>query len=167
MQSNFWVDSKKDKALIDSIEYTCSLIHPLNSQETSVTTQEELNRLNNEIANLVPFQMTDNIKVTFKVLKTMFDQKVVNEACGNSDSGKCPFCLGTVHILRQHYITYISVISQYTYSSFSKYISVMPLATGWLQPTQNLCVQLTLLQPEGAVYDHHITACPSGFEYLF
>ena len=38
----------------------------------------------------------------------------------------------------------------------------MPLAGG--QGGRNLRVQLTLLQPEGAVYAHHITASPPGFE---
>ena len=30
----------------------------------------------------------------------------------------------------------------------------------------NLGVQLTLFQPGGADYAHHITACPPGFEIL-
>ena len=36
-------------------------------------------------------------------------------------------------------------------------------ARGWA-PTRNLGVQLTLLQPGGADYAHHITASPPGFE---
>ena len=39
---------------------------------------------------------------------------------------------------------------------------VMPLAGG--QGGLNLGVQLTLLQPRGADYAHHITASPLGFE---
>ena len=37
---------------------------------------------------------------------------------------------------------------------------------GGLKPTRNLGVQLTLFQPEGTEYAHHITACPPGFENL-
>ena len=37
---------------------------------------------------------------------------------------------------------------------------------GGLQPTRNLGVQLTLLQPGGADYAHNITACPPEFENL-
>ena len=44
----------------------------------------------------------------------------------------------------------------------------MPLAGGLgeLSPTRNLGVQVTLFQPGGADYAHHITACPPGFENL-
>ena len=42
----------------------------------------------------------------------------------------------------------------------------MPLVggQGGFYPTRNLGVQLTLLQPGGADYAHHITASPPGFE---
>ena len=45
-------------------------------------------------------------------------------------------------------------------------LTVMPLAGGQcgLQPTRNLGVQLTLLQPGGVDYAHHITDSPPGFE---
>ena len=36
-------------------------------------------------------------------------------------------------------------------------------ASGWVGWA--LGVQLTLLQPGGADYSHHITACPPGFEH--
>jgi hypothetical protein len=39
-------------------------------------------------------------------------------------------------------------------------------ASGWALTTRNLGVQLTLFQPEGTDYAHHITACPPGFENL-
>ena len=44
----------------------------------------------------------------------------------------------------------------------------MPLADGQggLCTTQNLGAQLTLFQPEGADYAHHITAYPPEFENL-
>ena len=42
-------------------------------------------------------------------------------------------------------------------------IQYFAAARGWA-PTRNLGVQLTLLQPGGADYAHHITASPPGFE---
>ena len=46
------------------------------------------------------------------------------------------------------------------------YLTVMPLAggQGGFYPTRNLGVQLTLFQPGGADYVHHITASPTVLE---
>ena len=50
--------------------------------------------------------------------------------------------------------------------TLGQHITVLPLVggQGGLQPTRNLGAQLTLLQPGGADYAHHITASPPGFE---
>ena len=37
---------------------------------------------------------------------------------------------------------------------------------GGIHPAWNLIVQLTLFQPGGADYAHHITACTPGFENI-
>ena len=46
----------------------------------------------------------------------------------------------------------------------SKYVSRG--VTSWGPGGGDLRVQLTLFQPGGADYAHHITACPLGFENL-
>ena len=47
-------------------------------------------------------------------------------------------------------------------------VTVMTLASGLggLKNTRNLGFQLTVFQPRGVDYAHHITACPPGFENL-
>ena len=56
--------------------------------------------------------------------------------------------------LKKVYVIFLSEIMSW-YSSYSIYVA-----------PRNLGVQLTLFQPGGADYAHHITTCPPEFENL-
>ena len=63
-----------------------------------------MTRLEGEMDNLEPLWMTDKIKVTYKPIMSMLDQKIENQRCDNDYSGACPFCKVVKFLRKGHKI---------------------------------------------------------------
>ena len=71
---------------------SCCALRHWYRRETDETLTEEIARLQNEMANLQPMKISEDITVRFVAIFCMCDQKVMNKIHG-SNSHRCPFCL--------------------------------------------------------------------------
>ena len=77
---------------VNSSTSCCALRHWYR-RETDKTLEEEIKRLQTEMENLQPLQISDDVIVKFVAIFSMLDQKIMNKI-HQGNSHRCPFCLG-------------------------------------------------------------------------
>ena len=72
---------------------SCRPLRLANVKETPVTARAEINRLKEEIANIVPIRWSNVVEIGLDCRISMADQAITNAWVHNDNTSKCPNCL--------------------------------------------------------------------------
>ena len=74
--------------------HSCRPIRLAYEKETQEKIRTEASRLQQEVASLEPFVLSEDppVKVSFKALMTMIDGKVLQQVTNTPASSSCPIC---------------------------------------------------------------------------